>query len=471
MEQEQAIGYQLDLFMEQKMNAILHSESCEAVRGATTGRDLQIIGQTKQRRALAGTLMQAVCSDGNIQLAYKQVKSNKGVAGVDQVPVGEFPQWYFEEGASLIESLLRGVYQPDAVKEVKIPKKSGGFRNLGIPTVRDRIIQQAISQVLSRIYEPKFSTSSYGFRPKRSAHQALKKASDYVSEGYAIVVDLDLKNFFDEVNHDRLMYRLHQDINDTVLLNLIRRYLKSGVLVDGVLGVRTSGTPQGSPLSPLLSNIVLDELDKELERRGHKFVRYGDDCNILVRSQAASERVFGSISNFIESTLKLKINREKSKVCPVNQSKFLGHTIQGDGRLTIAGQSKENLKAKIRKITQRNRGRSLIQIIKELNQMLRGWNVYFRHAKSSRFLQETDSWLRRKLRCYRLKQCKRVKTLQTFLHGLGVAKWQSWILALSGKGHWRKSGAPQSHQAMNLKWFEELGLYSLWRNHKLLNNY
>src|SRR2546428_456078 len=193
--------------------------------------------------------------------------------------------------------------------------------------------------------------------------------------------------------------------------------------------------------------------------------------NILVRSQAASERVFGSISNFIESTLKLKINREKSKVCPVNQSKFLGYTIQGDGRLTIAGQSKENLKAKIRKITQRNRGRSLIQIIKELNQMLRGWNVYFRHAKSSRFLQETDSWLRRKLRCYRLKQCKRVKTLQTFLHGLGVAKWQSWILALSGKGHWRKSGAPQSHQAMNLKWFEELGLYSLWRNHKLLNNY
>ncbi|UKJ05998.1 group II intron reverse transcriptase/maturase [Solitalea lacus] len=292
------------------------------------------------------------------------MKSNKGVAGIDQVPVGEFPQWYLKEGANLIESLLKGTYQPDAVKEVEMPKKSVGFRKLGIPTVKDRIIQQAISQVISRIYEPKFSENSYGFRPKRNAHQALKKASDYVREGYAIVIDVDLKNFFDEVNHDRLMYRLHQDINDTVLLNLIRRYLGSGILVDGVIGVRTSGTPQGSPLSPILSNIVLDELDKELERRGHKFVRYADDCNIFVRSQAASERVFGSISNFIESTLKLKINREKSKVCPVNQSKFLGYTIQDDGRLTIAKQSKENLKAKIRKITKRNRGRSLIQIIR-----------------------------------------------------------------------------------------------------------
>ncbi|SDC80956.1 group II intron reverse transcriptase/maturase, partial [Williamwhitmania taraxaci] len=270
--------------------------------------------------------MQVVCSHDNIRRAYKQVKQNKGVAGVDQMPVGAFAVWYAKEGEYLLKRLLAGTYQPQAVKLAEIPKQSGGKRKLGIPTVTDRIIQQAISQVLGPIYERKFSYHSYGFRPNRSAHKALAKASGYVEAGRTIVVDLDLKTFFDVVNHDRLMYRLSETIGDKTLLRLIRRYLQSGVMTDGVISQRTEGTPQGSPLSPLLSNIVLDELDTELERRGHNFVRYADDCNLFVRSQAAGERVMQSVSDFIENKLKLIVNNAKSKVCYRNQTKFLGYT-------------------------------------------------------------------------------------------------------------------------------------------------
>lgn len=266
------------------------------------------------------------------------------------------------------------------------------------------------------------------------------------------------------------MYRLSRDIADTALLQLIRRYLRGGILTGGVISTRTTGTPQGSPLSPLLSNIVLYELDKELEKRGHKFVRYADDCNIYVRSQKASYRELESLTGFIEGKLKLKVNHDKSQACPCNQTKFLGYTVQSDGRLTIAEKSKERLKSKIRSLTKRNRGRSLQTIVAEVNAMLRGWLNYFKLAQCGRFLREMDAWIRRKLRCYRLKPCKRAFTMQKFLHGLGVAKWYSWILALSGKGLWRKSGSPQAHQAMNLKWFENLGLYSLVVNYKMFNN-
>jgi group II intron reverse transcriptase/maturase len=281
---------------------------------------------------------------------------------------------------------------------------------------------------------------------------------------------MDLKTFFDVVNHDRLMYRLSTTIGDKTLLGLIRKYLQSGIMIDGVVSQRTEGTPQGSPLSPLLSNIVLDELDKELERRGHKFVRYADDCNIYVRSQEAGERVMESLSNFIENKLKLLVNREKSQVCQVNQTKFLGYTIQIDGNLSIAKKSVERFKEKIRKITKRNRGIKFEQIIAELIPVMRGWLNYFHKARCKSLLKELDSWIRRKLRCYRLKQCKRVFTLQQFLKSRGVETWQSWILASSGKGYWRKSGCPQMHQALSIKWFDEVGLYNLSLNYTRFNN-
>lgn len=470
MEQQQAITYQYDLFDTKGQDVIRPFAGSEAVRGAQATKALQVKEAGEQERALTQDLMGAILSQSNIKQAYKQVKKNKGVAGIDQMPVGEFAAWYAENGETLLSKLYNGTYQPQGVKQVEIPKPNGGKRKLGIPTVTDRIIQQAIAQVLSPIYERKFSDHSYGFRPNRSAHQALKKGSNYVAEGRYYVVDMDLRTFFDVVNHDRLLYRLSLTIGDKTLLGLIRKYLQSGIMIDGLVSQRTEGTPQGSPLSPLLSNIVLDELDKELEKRGHKFVRYADDFNIYVRSQEAGERVMESVSNFIESKLKLIVNKEKSQVCEVNQTNFLGYTIQKDGDLSIAKKSIDRFKEKVRKITKRNRGVKFEQVIAELIPVMRGWLNYFRHARCKRLLKTLDSWIRRKLRCYRLKQCKRTITLQQFLKSRGVETWQSWILALSGKGHWRKSGCPQMHQALSNKWFDEIGLYNLTLNYEKLNS-
>jgi len=470
MEQQQAITYQYDLFDTMGQDVIRPFAGSEAVRGAQAIKALQVKEAGEQERALTQDLMGAILSQSNIKQAYKQVKKNKGVAGIDQMSVGEFAAWYAENGETLLSKLYKGTYQPQVVKQVEIPKPNGGKRKLGIPTVTDRIIQQAIAQVLSPIYERKFSDHSYGFRPNRSAHQALKKGSDYVAEGRYYVVDMDLRTFFDVVNHDRLLYRLSLTIGDKTLLGLIRKYLQSGIMIDGLVSQRTEGTPQGSPLSPLLSNIVLDELDKELEKRGHKFVRYADDFNIYVRSQAAGERVMESVSRFIESKLKLIVNKEKSQVCEVNQTNFLGYTIQKDGNLSIAKKSIDRFKEKVRKITRRNRGVKFEQVIAELIPVMRGWLNYFRHARCKRLLKTLDSWIRRKLRCYRLKQCKRTITLQQFLKSRGVETWQSWILALSGKGHWRKSGCPQMHRALSNKWFDEIGLYNLTLNYEKLNN-
>jgi len=469
MEHQQGIVYQLDLFSKTSQETMCPSEGREAVSGAKARKEKQLTGAGEQKRALANNnLMQVVLSHDNIKRAYKQMKQNKGVAGIDGQAVYEFATWYVQEGDNLIEQLYAGTYQPEAVKQAEINKPNGGKRKLGIPTVKDRIIQQAIAQVLSPIYEREFSDHSFGFRPNRNAHQALEKASHYVEEGNDIVVDLDLKTFFDVVNHDRLMYLLSEKIGDKSLLRLIRKYLQSGIMIDGVMSQRTEGTPQGSPLSPLLSNIVLDELDKELERRGHKFVRYADDCNIFVRSQRAGERVIQSISNFIEGKLLLIVNKDKSKVCQSYQTKFLGYTIQWGGFLTIAKESFKRLKEKVRKLTERNRGVKFEQIITELTSVLRGWLQYFQHTRGHKTLQLLDAWIRRKLRCYRLKQCKRTITLQRFLVSLGVPKWHSWILALSGKGYWRKSYCPQACQAMGNEWFDKLGLYNLTLNYKRL---
>ena len=468
MRQQKEIVYQSDLFAEKVTSTYAHCPTRKGVPGAEGLKELQISEASEQERALTYNLMEAILSPDNIHQAYRQVKQNKGASGIDGIPPDEFAAWYVEHGEEMITSLYSGTYQPQAVREVEIPKPNGGKRKLGIPTVTDRIIQQAISQILSPIYERKFSPHSYGFRPGRNAHQALRKGSGYVEDGRNIVVDIDLKTFFDVVNHDRLMYRLSETIRDKRVLRLIRKYLQAGVMSGGLMSQRTEGTPQGSPLSPLLSNIVLDELDKELEKRGHKFVRYADDCNIYVRSQEAGNRVMESISNFIENKLKLKVNTEKSKVCKVDETKFLGYTILSSGDLALANQSLERLKSKIRDVTRRNRGAKFVQIISELNLILRGWLNYFQYAHMKKKCADIDGWIRRKLRCYRMKQCKRVITLQRFMEKQGVPKRQSWIIALSGKGHWRKSGCPQAHQAMSVDWFHEQGLYSLSLNYQRL---
>jgi len=470
MKRQQVTEYQLDLFSAVGKDSVCPYVNSEVVNGAIPLKASQVKEAGEQKRALAKHLMEAILCQSNMNQAYKQVKRNKGVAGIDRMSITDFATWYSTNGETLLAELRSGRYIPQGVKQVEIPKPNGGVRKLGIPTVTDRVIQQAIAQVISPIYEKQFSDHSYGFRPNRSAHDALKKGCQYVQTGRNIVVDIDLKTFFDVVNHDRLMYRLSLTLGDKTLLKLIRKYLQSGIMIDGIVSQRIEGTPQGSPLSPLLSNIVLNELDNELERRGHKFVRYADDCNIYVRSQEAGERVMESISNFIESKLKLLVNREKSQVCEVRQTKFLGHTIQNDGSLTIAKKSIERFKEKVRTITKRNRGVNIEQLISELTPIMRGWLTYFRNARCKKMMQNLDAWMRRKLRCFRIKQCKRVITLQRFLESRGVDSWQSWILSLSGKGYWRKSSCPQVHQAMGNKWFDEIGLYNLSLNYVRLNN-
>lgn len=469
MEHRQEIAYQQDLFIGQNGNAMRPSENCEDVNGAKAGQVGQLNKEGQQGRALTEELMTIVCSSGNLKQAYKRVKRNNGVAGIDQMPTGKFADWFISEGESLIKDLLEGNYQPQGVKQVEIPKPKGGMRKLGIPTVRDRIIQQAIAQVLSPIYEQEFSARSYGYRPRRNAQQALRQASQYVTEGRGFVVDMDMKSFFDEVNHDRLMYELSTKIGDKTLLRLIRKYLQSGILWGGLISQRTKGTPQGSPLSPLLSNIVLDELDKELEKRGHCFIRYADDFSIYVRSQKAGERVMRSISTFITDKLKLKVNEEKSAVCEVDRTVLLGHTILKNGALVIAKDNVERFKNSIRRITKRNRGVSFEQVIAELNLKLRGWFDYYKHTRSKRLFRELDAWIRRKLRCFRIKQTRRTIGLVRFLKKRDVPCYQSWIIALSGVGWWRKSAAPQIHQAMDNSWFREQNLFNLSLNYEKLN--
>lgn len=468
MEHRQDIAYQMDLFIGQNVNAVRPSENCEDVNGAKAGQVGQLNKERQQGRALAEELMTIVCSSENLKQAYKRVKRNKGVAGIDQMPTGKFADWFIRDGESLINDLLNGIYQPQEVKQVEIPKPKGGMRKLGIPTVKDRIIQQAIAQVLSPIYEREFSGRSYGYRPRHNAQQALRQACEYVTEGRKVVVDMDMKSFFDEVNHDRLMYKLSTRIGDKILLRLIRKYLQSGILLGGLISQRTKGTPQGSPLSPLLSNIVLDELDKELEKRGHCFVRYADDFSIYVRSQKAGERVKESISTFITNKLKLKVNEEKSIVCEVNNTVLLGHTILKSGELIIAKENVERFKNSIRKITKRNRGVSFEQVISELNPKLRGWFEYYKHTRSKGLFRDLDAWIRRKLRCFRIKQTKRTIGLVRFLKNRGVPSYQSWIIALSGVGWWRKSAAPQIHQAMDNSWFNEQELFNLSLNYEKL---
>lgn len=413
--------------------------------------------------------MEQLCDPLNFNRAYHRVKKNKGAAGVDKMTLEELSEYLKTHGAELRKSVLEGSYKPQPIRGVQIPKPDGSKRQLGIPTVIDRVIQQALLQVLEPLFEAGFSESSYGFRPGRSTHQALKKASEYVKAGYDWVVDIDLEKFFDNVNHDILMRKVSQKIQDKRVLRLTRAYLQSGIMQDGVMMQRQAGTPQGSPLSPLLSNIMLDELDKELERRGHHFVRYADDGNIYVSSRKAGERLLQSLERFLTTRLRLKLNKQKSGCEQVDKRKFLGYRLETDGQLKIALVGLERMKKRIRTITKRNRGCSMKRIIQELNEYLRGWLNYYKLAEGRSVMRDLDSWIRRRLRCFRLKQRKRSYPIATWLQSLGVKAKNAWCLAKSSKGWWRLSHNPVINSALPNTWFKEQGVYSLLEGYDRLH--
>ncbi len=410
-------------------------------------------------------LLEAVVERKNMWLALKQVERNSGAAGVDNMTVAQLRDYLREHWARIKAELLAGSYQPQPVLKVEIPKAGGkGVRMLGIPTVVDRLIQQALHQVLSPLFEPHFSESSYGFRPQRSAHQAVLKARQYVREGRRWVVDIDLEKFFDRVNHDILMSRLARRIKDKRVLRLIRRYLQAGMMSNGLTTARREGTPQGGPLSPLLSNILLDELDKALERRGHKFCRYADDCNVYMRSRSAGGRVLKSLTKFLGQRLRLKVNTEKSAVARPWERKFLGYsfTVHHEARLKVAPASVQRLKEKLREIFRRGRGRNLSRLIEEeLTPLLRGWMNYFRLAEVKGTFEELDSWIRRRLRGLIWRRWKRPFTRAQKLMQRGLAKAQALKSAMNGRGPWWNAGAAHMHAAFPKSYFDRCGLLSL----------
>jgi len=408
-------------------------------------------------------LIEAVVARENLLKAYTRVMSNKGAAGVDRMTVEQLKPYLQAHWAQIKADLLNGTYRPQAVRCVEIPKPNGGMRQLGIPTVVDRLIQQAMHQVLSPLFEPDFSESSYGFRPGRSAQQAVTQARAYVVEGRRWVVDVDVEKFFDRVNHDVLMSRLARRISDKRALYLIRCYLQAGMMTGGLTSQRVEGTPQGGPLSPLLSNILLDELDKELERRGHKFCRYADDCNIYVRTKAAGERVMKSVSQFLSRRLRLQVNADKSAVARPWRRKFLGYTMtwHKQPRLKVAPESVRRLKVKVRRILREGRGRSLPEVIKELNPLLRGWMQYFRLAEVKGIFEELDGWLRRKLRCRVWRQWKRPFTRARNLMKRGLQKRRAWKSATNGHGAWWNAGASHMNEAFPKSYFDRSGFIAL----------
>jgi RNA-directed DNA polymerase len=416
-----------------------------------------------QTKAGASGLMEAVVERGNLQLAYQRVVENKGAAGVDDITVSELKAHLKQYWPQIRAKLLAGAYVPQPVRRADIAKQDGGVRTLGIPTVVDRLIQQALHQVLSPIFEPGFSAASYGFRPGRNAHQALQAARQHVAAGKRWVVDLDLEKFFDRVNHDLLMGKLAQKIEDARVLKLIRCYLEAGMMNEGVVCPRAEGTPQGGPLSPLLSNIMLTELDRELERRGHAFCRYADDCNVYVRSQRAGERVLASLTRFLSFRLKLKVNAQKSAVAQPWHRKFLGYSLtwHREPKLRIARPSLERLQDRVRELLRGVRGRSMSQTIEQLNPLLRGWAAYFKLAQTKQALETLDGWIRRKLRCVLWRQAKRVRTRARLLMKRGLTEAHAWRSAKVGRGPWWNAGASHMNAAFPKSWFDTLGLVSL----------
>ncbi len=415
-------------------------------------------------------LMEEVVHRENLMAAHRRVVRNGGAAGVDGMMVDELMPYCREHWSWTREELLSGGYQPQAVRRVIIPKPGGGERLLGIPTVLDRLIQQALLQVLQPIFDPTFSGSSFGFHPGRSAQQAVLTARAHIRAGHRWVVDLDLEKFFDRVNHDVLMARVARRVQDKRVLRLIRRYLQAGVLTGGVVSPRSEGTPQGGPLSPLLSNVLLDELDKELERRGHRFVRYADDCNVYVRSEAAGERVMASLECFLKKHLRLNINRNKSAVARPWQRKFLGYsfTAHKEARLKVAPESIQRLQAKLRQVFRWGRGRSLGCVIAVLTPIIRGWVAYFRLSEVKGHLEMLDGWLRRKLRCLIWRQWKRPRVRMRKLRHLGFSADRARRSAYNHRGPWWNASASHLHHALPNRLFRGHGLVSFIDEHRRL---
>jgi RNA-directed DNA polymerase len=435
----------------------------EAPRDSEEGTESFAAERKAESPASIEQLMEEVCGRKNCQQALARVKSNKGSAGVDGMTVEQLPAYLKQHWPAIREQLLQGTYKPQPVKRVEIPKPDGGMRKLGIPTVLDRFIQQAVMQVLQGRWDRTFSHSSYGFRPGRSAHQAVAKAQQYIAEGYRWVVDLDLEKFFDRVNHDKLMARIANRINDKQLLTLIRAFLEAGVMEGGLVSPVDEGTPQGGPLSPLLSNIVLDELDQELERRGHRFVRYADDSNIYVRSRRAGERVMSSIKQFITRQLKLKVNEQKSAVAQPKERKFLGFsfTWQREPKRRIAPKAITRLKQRVRELTRRTRGVSVETMVKQLGRYLTGWRGYFGFCQTPSVLRSLDQWLRRRLRSVVWKQWKYARVRFAELSKRGVGKDLAAQTAGSAHGPWRLSNSPALTIALPNAYFASLGLTPL----------
>jgi RNA-directed DNA polymerase len=381
-----------------------------------------------------------------------------------RVTVDELESLIRQRWEAIREELFSGTYVPNAVRKVEIPKPGGkGVRMLGIPTVLDRLIQQALLQVLQPAFDPKFSDHSFGFRPRRSAHQALDRAKQHIAAGHRWVVDMDLEKFFDRVNHDVLMSRLARRIKDKRILRLIRRYLQAGMMEGGIVSQRSEGTPQGGPLSPLLSNVLLDELDRELEQRGHCFVRYADDCNIYVRSRRAGQRVLDSTERFLKKRLRLKVNREKSAVDRPWKRKFLGYTftMHFQPKLKVAPESVKRLKGRLREMFRRGRGRSLRRVIGELRPMLTGWVSYYRKSEVRNVFEQLDQWIRRKLRAILWRQWKRNWTRAKEMIRRGLSHEQAWTSATNGRGPWWNAAASHMNRAVPTRYLSQLGLVSL----------
>lgn len=418
---------------------------------------------TEQPGKNARTLMEFIVSNSNVESAHKRVRQNKGAAGIDGMQVEELRPYLEVHWPELKQALLYGTYKPSPVRRHEIPKPGGGVRLLGIPTALDRFVQQAVLQALTPLFEPTFSAHSYGFRPGKSAHQAVKAARGYIEEGYGFVVDMDLSKFFDRVNHDMVMARVARVVKDKRVLKLIRAFLKAGVMVNGVCVISEEGTPQGGPLSPLLANIMLNDLDWELEKRGHRFARYADDCNIYVKSRRAGERVMASVRQYVEGKLKLKVNEEKSAVDRPGKRKFLGFSfIEGDiPRICIAPKTKERFKERVRELTSRSNGWSLAVRIARLNTYFRGWMGYYRITQTTSVYRDLDRWIRRRLRMCLLKQWKKPKTVRRNLVALGVPDWQARRLSSSRRAYWRLAKTPQMNRALDLAYWKAQGLLSL----------
>jgi RNA-directed DNA polymerase len=431
----------------------------------------QVAAASKEPGPIAPALMEEVVRRENLVKALKRVQANKGSPGVDGMTVDELPGYLKEHWGRIRQEWLSGTYRPQTIKQELIPKPGGGTRKLGIPTVLDRFIEQAILQVLNPIFDPTFSPYSYGFRPRRNAHQAVRQAKRYIAEGYEWVVDLDLEKFFDRVNHDILMGRLAKRIGDKRALHLIRLYLQAGVMVNGVVQERYEGTPQGGPLSPLLSNVLLDELDKELERRGHRFCRYADDCNVYVRSRRAGERVMCSLERFLVKRLKLRVNQEKSAVAKPQERSFLGFsfTFGEQPKIKLSAKALKGVKGRIKLITRRSRGISLEHMIEQLSTFLRGWLGYYQLIETPTVLRDLESWIRRRLRCFMVKRwINNCHTRFKRLVALGVSPANAMSVAGSRRGPWALSNMKPVKVAMPNRFFAERGLLDLLGRYEAL---